>query len=81
MNPSGGGDAVCVPGQFEIRLNKVTGQAQRTYHRMRLYNSVETQALMQEGGLRDFQIFGDFDGKPFTKGETSHPVYIARRAL
>lgn len=64
----------------EIRLDKATGKAQRTYHRMRLYNSTEIESLMREAGLRDVQVFGGFDGKPFTKGETSHPVFIARKA-
>ncbi len=62
----------------EIRLDKATGLAKRTYHRMRLYNSDEIKQIFAAAGLVDVQIFGGFDGRPFVRGETTHPIYIGR---
>jgi 2-polyprenyl-3-methyl-5-hydroxy-6-metoxy-1,4-benzoquinol methylase len=63
----------------EIRMNKKTGQAERTYHRMRLYNSDEMVQLFADAGLDNIQCFGGFDGGPLIKGESTHPVYVGRR--
>lgn len=62
----------------EIRLDKPTGLAKRTYHRMRLYNSDEIKQIFAAAGLVDVHIFGGFDGRPFVRGETTHPIYVGR---
>lgn len=63
----------------EIRIDKTTNVAQRTYHRMRLYSKDEMIDLMTRSGLVDVKVYGGFDGKPFIRGESTHPVYVARK--
>lgn len=62
-----------------MTMNKKTAQSERSYHRMRLYNSDEMIQLFDEAGLDNIQCFGGFDGSPLIKGESTHPVYVGRR--
>lgn len=46
------------------------------YHRVRLYSKPEILHLMRKVGLRDIKVWGDFDGNRYSKGESTHPIYI-----
>ena len=43
-----------------------------------MYDSDEIKQIFAAAGLVDVQIFGGFDGRPFVRGETTHPIYIGR---
>ena len=49
------------------------------YHRLRLYSKSEILSLMKKAGLNNLQVFGDFDGSDYSKGKSSHPIYIGTR--
>jgi SAM-dependent methyltransferase len=47
------------------------------YHRIRLYSRSEILRMLKKAGFRRIQVFGDFDGHPYRKGKSTHPIYIA----
>lgn len=49
------------------------------YHRVRLYSKPEMISLMKKAGLTDIKIYGDFDGRPYKKGKSTHPIYVGTK--
>jgi len=49
------------------------------HHRIRLYSKSEVVAMMRRCGLRDIRVFGNFEGGPYSKFMSTHPIYIGRR--
>jgi SAM-dependent methyltransferase len=49
------------------------------YHRVRLYSNGEILRLMKKVGLRDVKVWGDFDGNKYSKGRSTHPIYIGTK--
>lgn len=62
-----------------IIVNQASGQAKRHFHRVRLYSSDEIISLMKECGLEKVRIFGNADGAPFERGQSTHPIYFGQR--
>lgn len=59
-----------------IVLDQRTQRAKVYYHRVRLYSKVEMVRLMTDCGLKQIQIYGDFDGSPFDRLKSAHPIYV-----
>lgn len=47
------------------------------YHRIRLYSQPEILKMLKTGGFRRIEVYGDFDGRPYREGRSTHPIYIA----
>lgn len=62
-----------------VYLDKRTGRAKNYYYRIRLYSKPEMVRLFKAVGLRNIQIYGDFDGTPFDKLRSLHPVFVGER--
>ena len=49
------------------------------FHRVRLYSQTEMVGLMRKAGLTNIKVYGDFDGGPYKKGKSTHPIYVGTR--
>lgn len=49
------------------------------YHRVRLYSKDELVKMMKKAGLTDIKVYGDFDGNKYSKGKSTHPIYVGTR--
>ncbi len=49
------------------------------YHRVRLYSKSEMVGLMRKAGLTNIKVYGDFDGGPYKKGKSTHPIYVGTK--
>lgn len=49
------------------------------YHRVRLYSKPEIVKLFKKTGFSKVQVFGDFDGNRYSKGRSTHPIYIGTK--
>lgn len=49
------------------------------YHRVRLYSKNEVVMLMKKVGLKDITVYGGFNGGKYSKGRSTHPIYVGQR--
>lgn len=49
------------------------------YHRVRLYSNAEMLRMLKKAGLRNIKVWGDFDGNRYSKGTSTHPIYVGVR--
>lgn len=49
------------------------------YHRVRLYSKAEMVGLMKKARLINIKVYGDFDGGPYKKGKSTHPIYVGTK--
>jgi ubiquinone/menaquinone biosynthesis C-methylase UbiE len=49
------------------------------YHRVRLYSKAELVDLMKKAGLTNIKVYGDYDGGPYKKGKSTHPIYVGTK--
>ncbi len=64
-----------------VVVDQKSGKAKVYRHQTRLYSKSEIVAMMSRCGLKDIRVFGNFDGGPYRKFESTHPIYIGRKPL
>lgn len=62
-----------------VIVDKKTRKAQFYYHRVRLYSKDEMIKLMKSCGLQQVKVIGNFEGAPFKKFASTHPIYIGTK--
>lgn len=62
-----------------ITVNRRTGMAVVSFHRIRLYSKGEMVAMMKRCGLKNVRVYEDFEGGAFRKFESTHPIYIGKK--
>ncbi len=61
---------------IDTKTKKIINQR---YHRMRLYSKHEMVRLMKKFGLKNIQVYGDYEGKSFSKMSSQRPIYIGTK--
>jgi SAM-dependent methyltransferase len=62
-----------------IAIDRKSGKSKTYPVHMRLYSKTEMVRMMRGCGLKDIQVFGDFEGGKFSKLGSSHPVYMGKK--
>lgn len=86
---SEGGKLIIEARQYDARtrygeehfvvLDEKTGRGRDYYHRVRLYSAREMLALLRGAGLRGARAYGNWQGAPYRKGASDHPIYVAHK--
>jgi 2-polyprenyl-3-methyl-5-hydroxy-6-metoxy-1,4-benzoquinol methylase len=62
-----------------VVIDRRTAKAKIYHHRIRLYAKSELVALFKRCGLKQIRVYGDFDGGPFSRLKSTHPIYVGRK--
>jgi len=53
-----------------------TGRNRKYFHETRLYSKPEIFRILRAAGLKRIVVYGDTEGSLYSKGESTHPIYV-----